>query len=337
MYKPIIITCQPDDNYYIWQNQLYIDSCLEAGFEEEQIHILLYKPYNRIYNTKWEKLKIVYPKINLYVYEDKGVQQFINIYQPIIRPHILSQHFEKFPELQNKTIIYTDCDILWVGKLDIEKYFDDDKNYISNASSYLNYDYFLRKENDVLPEKKEEFLKKDIIKELCNIVGISVETFKNNNNNTGGVQYILKNINADFWKKIEIDTLTIRLYLMNINKQYFKDEDSGYQSWCSDLWAVLFNLWNRNTETFIISEMDFAWSTEPIEVLKTKTIFHNAGITGENTHPYPTFYKGKYHKGECPFNDEILQLTYNNEETKKYCNHYYLTKLLNLKNKIIWH
>ena len=54
--------------------------------------------------------------------------------------------------------------------------------------------------------------------------------------------------------------------------------------------------------------MDFAWSTEPIEVLQTKTIFHNAGITGENTHSYPTFYKGKYNKGECPFNDKTIHL-----------------------------
>jgi len=55
--KPIIITVQPDDEYFVFQNHLYIESCLEVGFEQEQIHILLYKPKGRPYNTNWDKLK----------------------------------------------------------------------------------------------------------------------------------------------------------------------------------------------------------------------------------------------------------------------------------------
>jgi len=351
MSKPILITCQPDDQYFLWQNHLYIESCLEQGFSEEQIHILLYKPTYRVYNKNWEKLKTIYPKLNIFLYEDKGVQQFLGIYIPIIRPHILFQHFEAFPELKNKTIIYTDCDILWVGNLDIKQFFNDNISYMSDAKSYLNYDYLKSKEKDVLEHKKEDFSKIDVIQEMCDIVGISKEIVIKNNDNTGGVQYILKNIDKDFWLKVEKDVLAIRSYLLNINKLYFENENKGYQSWCADLWAVLWGLWIRNQETKIIKQLDFAWAPDPISKLETYSIFHNAGITGTfietGSHEkilksgqkikvkeeYPAFYKGKYHAGQDPTKDEHLQIVLENEESKKHCTWWYAKKLNDLKNK----
>ena len=71
--KPILITCQPTDSYFIWQNHLYIESCLDQGFKEEQIHILLYNPKGRAYNDKWDELKKHYPKLNIFVYEEINV------------------------------------------------------------------------------------------------------------------------------------------------------------------------------------------------------------------------------------------------------------------------
>lgn len=331
--KPIIITCQPDDQYFIWQNHLYIESCLEQGFEEEQIHILLYKPKGREKNNNWDKLKEIYPKLNIFLYEDKGVQQFLGTYIPILRPHILSQHFEVFPDLKNSTIIYTDCDILWVGKLDIEKFFNDDINYISNAASYLNYDYLKGKERDVLPEKKEDFNKIDVIQGMCDIIGIDKNIVETNNNNTGGVQYILKNIDSSFWKKVEKDVIAIRLYLLDINRKYFKDENSGYQSWCADLWAVLWNLWYINSEVKVVKELDFAWSTDNISKLDTHTILHNAGVVSTLMGTTPMFYKGKYHLGINPLKDPHLDVILNNEESKLKCNWYYTKKLKELSEK----
>jgi hypothetical protein len=331
--KPILITAQPDDQYFIFQNHLYIESCLEQGFTEDQIHILLYKPTNREYNTNWEKLKEIYPKLNIFLYEDRGVQQYLPIYIPILRPHILKQHFKQFPELQDRTIIYTDCDILWTDKLDIKHLLKDDINYVSGASSYLNYSYFQSKYKDVLPEKKEEALKRDFIKEVCTIVGIDVQTVMNNNFNTGGVQYILKDISYEFWEKVEKDVLKIRTHLQQINREFFESEDRGIQSWCSDLWAVQFNLWYFKKESKVVKELDFAWSTDPITKINTYPILHNAGIVSETGNGYPAFYKGKYHQGLSPFTDVHLQTVLNNEESKKYCTWYYTNKLNGLQNK----
>ena len=333
MSKPIIITAQPDDQYFIWQNHLYIESCLNQGFTQDQIHILLYKPKNRRFNNNWNKLKEIYPDINIFLYEDKGVQQFLGVYIPILRPHILWQHFEVYPELKDKTIIYTDSDILWLDTLNINHLLLDNINYVSDTSSYLNYSYFENKYKQVIPEKLEEAKSVDFLKEVCNIVGVDKKIVIDNNNNTGGVQYILKNIDADFWKKVETDVLKIRLYLQQVNKIYFKNENDGIQSWCADLWAVQFNLWYRNLETKVVKELDFAWATEPIEKLNSCTIYHNAGVTGKYMNDIPYFYKGAYHTGQNPLLDEHLETVINNEQSKKYCTWYYTNKLLELKNK----
>jgi len=334
MSKPILITCQPDDQYFIWQNHLYIESCIQRGFTPDQIHILLYKPIGRVANSNWDKLKEIYPGLSIFLYEDQGVQKYLSLYVSIIRPHILYQHFKKFPDLETKTIIYTDSDILWLPSLDIEKYFDDSINYISDASSYMNFSYFESKKKDVLEGKREQFEKLDFLKEICNEVGIDKRVIIDNNNNTGGVQYILKNIPANFWKKVEQDILKIRIYFMDINKQYFKSENAGIQSWCADLWAVQWNLWYFNQPTRVVKEMDFAWSSDSINKLSTTGILHNAGITDPQMGgAYPAFYKGSYHTGKDPFEDPHLQDVLNNETSQKHCTHYYLQQLLELKEK----
>lgn len=333
MSKPILITCQPTDTYFVWQNHLYIESCLKQGFEEEQIHILLYNPVGRPYNNNWDKLKECYPKLNIFIYEDKGVGQFLGIYIPILRPHILWQHFETFPELQDKTIIYTDSDIIWLDSLNLNHLLNDDVNYVSDASSYLNNSYFESKYRDVLIGKQEEAKSRDFLKEVCEIVGINKQVVIDNNYNTGGVQYILKNIDASFWKKVEADVLKIRIHLQEINKEFYKEENSGIQSWCADLWAVQFNLWFFNKESKVTKELEFAWATDPILKIDTHPILHNAGIVSETGNGYSAFYKGKYHNGIDPFSDPYLQVVIDDEESKKYCTHHYVTKLIELKQK----
>jgi hypothetical protein len=331
--KPILITCQPTDTYFVWQNQMFIESCLEQGFEEEQIHILLYNPIGRPDNANWDKLKEYYPKLNIFVYQDKGVQQYLGTYIPILRPHILKQHFEAFPELQDRTIIYTDCDILWLKSLNINHLLDDDVNYVSDANSYLNHTYFESKYKDVLPEKLEEARSIDFLKGVCDIIGIDKQVVIDNNSNTGGVQYILKDIDSAFWQKVQTDVLLISMYVQQMNREFFKDENSGIQSWCADLWAVQFNLWFFKKESRVAKELEFAWATDPIIKIDTYPILHNAGITGTEMNGYPCFYKGKYHMGSDPTKDPSLDAILNNEQSQKYCTWYYANKLKQLSIK----
>jgi hypothetical protein len=91
--------------------------------------------------------------------------------------------------------------------------------------------------------------------------------------------------------------------------------------------------WKRELETKNAPELEFAWSSDLVEKLNRCTILHNAGIVGDYANGYPAFYKGKYHLGKDPFTDDHLNTVLNSEESAKYCTHYYLTQLFELKNK----
>jgi hypothetical protein len=81
----------------------------------------------------------------------------------------------------------------------------------------------------------------------------------------------------------------------SINTKYFSSEESGFQSWCADMWALNFALWNRNYVTQTTTQLDFSWATDSLKTFTEKPIFHNAGacmpadpLTGN------IFYKGEW-------------------------------------------
>ena len=327
------ICAQPDDVYYTWQVHLWLESLKKLGHSDKAI-VLVYTPSFREYNGKWEKIMELYPEAKFAFYKDSGdVSQYLGVYIPILRPYCLMRYFQDNPDMVTKAVFYCDCDVIFTDKFDVDKFKDDDINYLSDTNSYINASYFDSKLRDVLLDKVEEYQTRDVLAELTSLVGITREIAEANNDHSGGAQYFLKNIDANFWKKVMNDCVLIRVYLQNINKEFFKNEDKGFQSWCADMWAVLWNLWLRDQETKVIPELEFAWSSDRIEKLEKTTILHNAGIVANTQGDIPTFYKGMYHAGKDPFSDPHLTEVLNNEKSKTLCNHYYLTKLFEIKNK----
>lgn len=327
------ICVQPDDIYYTWQVHMWIESLKEIGYSNKAI-VLIFTPNYREVNNKWNQIIDLYPEVEFRFYKDEDkISELLGIYIPVLRPYTLWRYFKDFPEMSNKILFYCDSDILFTKNFNIDDYLQDNINYLSDTRSYINSDYFDSKVKDVLPEKLGEYKKRDILEEVTNLVGITREIAEKNKEHSGGAQYLLKNIDSEFWKKVMNDCILIRTYLQKINKEFFESENKGYQSWCSDMWAVLYGLWARKQETKIISELNFAWAPDPITKLDVHTIFHNAGITGTMMNNYPAFYKGKYHTGQDPTKDEHLQVVLENEESKKHCTWWYAKKLNDLKNK----
>jgi len=120
---------------------------------------------------------------------------------------------------------------------------------------------------------------------------------------------------------------------MEVNRRFFANENKGFQSWCADMWGVLYNLWARGVETKVVPEMDFAWASDPIEKIDKVGIFHNAGVVSDEFNGHPAFYKGKYHTGINPFKDPHMQKVLNDENTKKWCTWWYTDKLWKLYEK----
>lgn len=332
--KDLKFVCsQPDDVYYTWQVHLWLESLKKLGHSDKAI-VLVYTPSFREYNGKWEKIVELYPEAQFAFYKDEGdVSSQLGTYIPVLRPFSLMKYFQEHPEMMTKAVFYCDCDILFTDKFNIDDYINDEICYLSDTNSYINASYFDSKIKDVLPEKLEEYKTRDVLAEITSLIGINREIAEANNLNSGGAQYFLKNVDSAFWYKVMNDCIIIRKYLQHINKQFFVSEDKGFQSWCADMWAVLWNLWLRDIETKNISEMDFSWASDPIEKVEKLGMFHNAGITSRDMGGYPAFYKGLYHTGKDPFRDTHLETLLTDERAMKHGTHYYVTKLFELKNK----
>jgi len=327
------VTVQPDDTYFTWQVHLWLESLKEIGRSDKAI-VLIYIPTNRAKNAKWQQVIDLYPEAEFHFYQDEGeLDRYIPIYIPVLRPWTLWKHFKANPDLSNKAIFYCDSDVLFTKNFNVDEYIEDDICYLSDTNSYINATYFESKEKDVLPNKLEEYKTRDILGEVMSLVGVEKQVAYDNNQHSGGAQYFLKDVDATFWNKVMNDSLMIRTYLQKVNKDFFENESKGYQSWCADMWGVLWNLWFRGQETKVIKEMNFSWATDPIERLEENTLFHNAGIVSPHNGTYNCFYKGKYHNGGDPTKDAHLDAVLNDETSQKYCTWFYANKLKELKNK----
>jgi len=325
-------TVAPIDSYFTWQIHLWLESLKKLGHSNKAI-VLLFEPQGRT-NPKWKQIIDLYPEAEFHFYKDDGsVAPLLGTYIPILRPYCMAKYCTQFPEIAEKAVFYCDSDIIFTEKFNIDHLLEDDIIYGSDTNSYISASYFDSKVRDVLPDKLEEYNTVDVLDEAAKIIGITRQICEKNNAHSIGTQYLLKNTNAEFWTNVMNKCIPLLTYLRGVNKQYFANESKGYQSWTSDMWLVLWELWRLGYETKVVPELEFAWSPDPITKLERCTIYHNAGITGEIQDNYPCFYKGKYVGGQDPFKDSQIDIVLNHEESKKHCTWFYAKALKELHEK----
>lgn len=278
----IFINACPFSDYFKWQQDVLLTNFREHGISN-QAHVLIwYKEGGNL--GSWYQLVQKYREVKFFFYKDEGVDE--GFYIPQLRPQVLKQYFEAHQDASDKVFFYHDADILFNYLPDFEQLSLGKINWQSDTSGYLDYDYLSRKEIEGKIENSE------VVKHLCEIGRVSPDLLKSYTGNTGGAQYILKGVDSQFWADVERDSLLIRGYLMNeINKKYFTSENAGFQSWCADMWAVNFNLWNRGKTTQTTKLLDFSWATDSIETYNKKPIYHNAGATHRSKN---LFFKGAW-------------------------------------------
>lgn len=300
------ICVQPRTLYYAWQVEVMINNFLKRGLNANYIDVLIAWNPDDLTSTPenidlWNKLSSHYNNIRFFFYQDtrKKPIQYISS----IRPNILKQHFQKYPELKNEAIFYHDCDIVFTKNPDFNHLLNDDIWYLSDTNSYINSKYILSKGQDVYDK-------------MCEILGMHPAIPKLMNDQSGGAQYIMKNVDHFFWEKVEIDCENLYREVSKINAKK-KQEDPNYhelQIWCADMWAVLWNCWLLGNQTKIVPEMNFSWGTDQISRWEETTIYHNAGITcscgGQ-------FYKANY-MNKLPYGIELRI------DKNKNCYNYYL-------------
>lgn len=314
-----LLSAQPDSNYFAWQLEVQFLNFRRLNIPLNQYHVLI--GFEKQVSNTFLELSKRYPDVKWGFYEDTRKNKR---YIPSIRPHIISKHFKFNRELESQNIFYLDCDVIFQKLPDFTSLLQNDIWYLSDTNSYINADYIKSKGDKILED-------------MCRVVGVSVESVEKINNNSGGAQYLLKNIDYKFWEKVERDCTNLFIYMVDSKpfhaKEFAKKTnqlESQYheiQAWCADMWAVLWGGIYLNRQVQITSELSFSWATSSAHQWFTNNIYHNAGVTGESSQKL--FYKGAYVNG-LPDN---LDLSYISDSTASYYYAQYIKELLSLQKK----
>jgi len=163
--KPLTLICvQPCIKYYAWQVEVMLNNFKDQGITKKYDVRCLFA-YNKNEHDWEEKVSIikkleasVIGTASFFYYEDTRVYPIS--YISSIRPNLLKQHFQQFPELSSQPIFYHDCDIVFTKFPDFfDNLLHDNNWYVSDTRSYIGHQYIVSKGEEVLDK-------------MCEIVGI---------------------------------------------------------------------------------------------------------------------------------------------------------------------
>ena len=280
----VFVTAQPDVPYFHWQVKLYTHNFIEKGNDPNSIQVIFSTLGNNKLSQGAEDLKKI--GINIHSYKDERVNKR---YIPSIKPFLLYKWLEQYPQY-GKCFFLHDADIIFRELPDFEKMMNDDICYLSDTIGYIGYDYIMdccRRYESQHPTSE----KGQLLKEMADTIGISVDLIKENQKNSGGGQYIIKNTDYKLWEKIYLDSFTLYNNML-IYQRKFPINPGQIQFWTAEMWSVLWNLWLHNFKTKVVNELSFSWATDNVDVYKKHPILHMAGVTDDLKKT--KFYKGEY-------------------------------------------
>lgn len=281
------VCAQPATLYYAWQVEVMLNNFKSMGVNLNQVDIVCWK--NGDIPAEWSKLASGYPARFFFYDDTRQTKHYISS----IRPNILKQHWEKYPELQFDAIFYHDCDIVFskpISEWITEEMILDEKWYGSDTRWYIAHSYILGKGQIVMDR-------------MCEIMDLPEELIKDNEMNAIGAQYLMKGIDYDFWNRVERDSEMLFRQITDLNHQ-LKSETPSYhelQIWCADMWAVLWGGWRRGAETICHPNFEFSWGTSTKEDYFRLNIMHNAGVTAPNM---GLFYKAEF-MNQLPYHKDL--------------------------------
>lgn len=274
----IYLSAQPDAYFFYWQLELLFESLLKINVPRDEIHVLIgYDPNCGMSSYGKYFIEENSDKANIFAYPDLRENK---IYVSSIRPHIIKQHFSTYDWLSTETIFYHDSDIVFTEKrIDFSIFEKDDYWYASDTGTYLNADY-------IKSTLEGEF----ILESMCKIVGVTKESVEAINDQTGGAQYLLKNVDSSFWDKVERDSENLYLFFKSCEKKYGveggkRKSDAAadkrlIQGWCSDMWAVLWNGIYFGHPIKVAASLEFMWPVYNKSSWENSSIYHDAGVVG---------------------------------------------------------
>lgn len=261
----IFLSVQPDTIYFVWQVELQLFNLQQRNWPVRGIHVLFAYSEESGINQEAKSLCDKFPNSPIFFYPDTRENKK---YASTIRPHILQKHFAKFPYLRHEAIFYIDSDVIFREIPDFTELLSDDKWYASNTQSYMNCDLLINA------------FGYDNFEKMCHIVGVSAKEVIKNKFNTGGAQYIIKDIPADFWHNVEYESNELYDYLYHIlfentNHNFFRNYPISV--WLTEMWVVYWNTILVGKPFVIHPIMDFCWANGTKTQWNTTYMLHYTG------------------------------------------------------------
>jgi hypothetical protein len=278
----IYLSVQPDQPYFHWQVEVYINNFKRVGINPNKIEIIFM--HNGKPSEAARQLQTKYNTCRFFFYEDDRLDKS---YIPSIKPWGFFKHLRAYPNLNKEAIFYHDSDIIFIEKINESLFEKDDIWYLSDTVSYIGYNYIASK-------GKEQLL------EMLDVLRIERNLVKLNQTNSGGAQYIVKNTTPAFWYKVYEDCPKLYTVMNSWEAKYKEKMPIDYigikyhpiQKWCAEMWSTLWNAWQFGYQTLIHKELDFVFATDTLQKTSQVKIMHNAGVTEKDSGRL--FFKGQY-------------------------------------------
>lgn len=309
----LFVSSQPDVPYFHWQIRIYVENFIQKGINPDDIHVLLgiVTP-----NTEPTKESLELKKLGIHIHhylDDRSDKKYI----PSIKPYLIHKWLREYPEYGDCFFLH-DSDIIFRELPNFKPLLDDDIIYLSDTVGYIGYNY-IKDCCDRYEKAYSNSSKGQLLQEMCDVIGVTPECVKCNQENSGGGQYIIKKTDWMIWEKIYLDCTPLYEQMLDYQSR-FPISSGEIQFWTAEMWSLLWNLWYFGKETKITNELDFSWATDDIKIYEKRPILHMAGVTDDLKSS--KFYKGDYiHVNPLDMlNQDINYFNYvdNNSSTKKY-------------------
>lgn len=259
--------CQPAIYRFEWELEVTLTRMKKLGIEDI---VLLFSRYDRgIPKYLSDKYGV-----EVHVYDDRDNRSYI----PSVKPYLWSKYLQEDKSRENGSYFYLDSDVIF-REIPIV---DPNKNvwYGSDCGHYLGVDYI-------------DSTGKGIFEEMCKIVGVDYNKLRELNPGSGA-QWVICNPTYEYWRKVHHDSDYLYRYL---NSRTY----SKIQKWTAEMWAQLYNVYFFGLTTETHKELDFTWSTDPVDKYYETKILHNAGVISEKD---GLFFKAKYNR-DSPFKADL--------------------------------
>jgi hypothetical protein len=199
MNNIVFVTAQPDVPYFHWQVKIYVHNFTSLGVNSNDIHVVFSTLGNNKLSEAANSLKEL--GINVHTYKDERTNK---TYIPSIKPYLISKWLEQYPQFGNCFFLH-DADIIFRELPNFDELLNDNISYLSDTIGYIGYEYIMdccRRYEKQHPTTNQG----QLLQEMCDVIGIDVNIVKDNQLNSGGGQYIIKNTDHKLWEKIYNDS-----------------------------------------------------------------------------------------------------------------------------------